>query len=427
MTEWQTMQMRDVMLGFFDGPHATPPPADSGPVFLGIKNITEGGALDLSQIRHIAEDDFSRWTRRVTPEPGDVVFSYEATLHRYALIPGGFRGCLGRRLALIRPDRSVVHPRFLHLAMLGPAWRTAVTERVISGATVDRIPIANFEQFPISVPDLATQEAVVAVLGAIDDLIENNQRRVKVLEEITRAIYREWFVHFRYPGHEDATLIESPLGRIPSGWSVQSLEQCASKLVDGDWVETKDQGGDSYRLLQVSNIAVGAFRETGKYRYVTDDTFQRLRCQAIALGDILISRMPDPVGRAWLVDHLDERAITVVDVGVLTPTSPAMGHFLNQVLNSPEQLARAETVATGTTRKRITRGVLARNQIIVPNDEVLTSFHGRVESAAEIASSLRRQIRQLVRTRGLLLPKLVTGEVDVSLLELDALVDGAVA
>ncbi len=118
--------MRDLMVEFHDGPHATPAPAAAGPVYLGIKNITDAGLLDLSDTRHIAEEDFARWTRRVTPRPGDIVFTYEATLHRYALIPDGFRGCLGRRLALIRPDHALVIPRFLHFLMLGPAWRETV-------------------------------------------------------------------------------------------------------------------------------------------------------------------------------------------------------------------------------------------------------------------------------------------------------------
>jgi len=95
--------MKDVMAEFYDGPHATPPFSSDGPIYLGIKNMTEDGHLDFSDIRHISEDDYVTWTRRVEPLPGDVVFTYEASLHRYAIIPEGFRGALGRRVALLRP------------------------------------------------------------------------------------------------------------------------------------------------------------------------------------------------------------------------------------------------------------------------------------------------------------------------------------
>ncbi|MCA1708465.1 MAG: hypothetical protein LC808_36370 [Actinobacteria bacterium] len=142
-------------------------------------------------MRHIAEEDFARWTRRVTPRAGDVVFTYEATLHRYALIPKGFRGCLGRRLALIRPNPDVVLPRFLHHLMLSPSWRATVTDRIISGATVDRIPIIDFPNFPIALPDIGTQRTVVNTLDAIYDLIDNNSRRSAVLQQMAHTIFAE--------------------------------------------------------------------------------------------------------------------------------------------------------------------------------------------------------------------------------------------
>ncbi|MDQ1255208.1 MAG: type restriction enzyme subunit, partial [Euryarchaeota archaeon] len=111
---WKKVPIKDLYLGLYDGPHATPKPSSSGPVFLGIKNVTEDGRLDLSQIRNISEDEFPKWTKRVLPAAGDIVFSYEATLNLYAMIPKGFQGCLGRRLALIRPDTKVVDPKFLY-------------------------------------------------------------------------------------------------------------------------------------------------------------------------------------------------------------------------------------------------------------------------------------------------------------------------
>ncbi len=230
MTTWQKLQMRDLMVEFHDGPHATPQPADAGPVYLGIKNITDAGMLDLREVRHIAEQDFGKWTRRVRPQAGDVVFTYEATLHRYALIPERFRGCLGRRLALIRANEAVVLPRYLHLLMLGPLWRETVTDRIISGATVDRLPIIDFPNFPVSVPDMATQHAVVGILGALDDLIENNRRRIELLERMAEAIYREWFVHLRFPGHENTIFVDSPLGAIPEGWAVRPLGELSTNL-----------------------------------------------------------------------------------------------------------------------------------------------------------------------------------------------------
>lgn len=215
--------IKEVARGIYDGPHATPPEADSGPIFLGIKNVTANGRLDLSEIRHVSEEHYPRWTRRVTPQANDIVFSYEATLHRYALIPKGFRGCLGRRMALIRPNPEKVVPRFLHYYFLCKHWHSVVEGNVISGATVDRIPLTKFPDFEVRLPDIETQTRIASILSAYDDLIENNQRRIQLLEQAARLLYKEWFVHLRFPGHEYVTIKDG----VPEGWERKTIGNVA--------------------------------------------------------------------------------------------------------------------------------------------------------------------------------------------------------
>src|SRR5947209_5032340 len=132
-TNWERVPIESAYLGLYDGPHATPKPASEGPIFLGIKNITEDGQLDLSEIRHISDEDFPAWTKRVQPHPGDIVFTYEATLNRYAILPEGFKGCLGRRLALIRPNPKQIDTSFLLYYFLGEEWRKTIANNMILG------------------------------------------------------------------------------------------------------------------------------------------------------------------------------------------------------------------------------------------------------------------------------------------------------
>ena len=211
--------IKDYCLGIYDGPHATPKEAGDGPVFLGIKNITDDGALDLSEIRHVSEEEYPRWTRRVTPQAGDVVFTYEATLHRYAIVPDGFRGCLGRRVALVRPDPDQVDSRYLLYFFLSRGWRQVIESNVITGATVDRVPLERFPSFPAALPRLRIQQQIAGILSAYDDLIENNRRRMALLEEAARQLYREWFVRLRFPGHEHTRITNG----VPEGWEKKTL------------------------------------------------------------------------------------------------------------------------------------------------------------------------------------------------------------
>ena len=169
---WRRVPIKNAYVGLFDGPHATPAPAVAGPIFLGIGNVTESGHLDLSSARHIAEEDFAKWTKRVTPSKGDIVFSYEATLNRYALIPRGFNGCLGRRLALIRTNPGDGRSLFLYLHFFTADWREVIAKNTLSGATVNRIPLSRFPEFPITLPP---DDLLVRFDGIVRPLIEQQE------------------------------------------------------------------------------------------------------------------------------------------------------------------------------------------------------------------------------------------------------------
>jgi type I restriction enzyme S subunit len=218
--------IKDFALGIYDGPHATPQEANDGPIFLGIKNVTPQGTLDFTEIRHVSDQEYPKWTKRVVPQENDIVFSYEATLHRYALIPAEFRGCLGRRMALVRPDPMKVHPRFLHYYFLTSSWRSVVEANIINGATVDRVPLTKFPDFQVRLPVLETQRRIASILSAYDDLIENNRRRIQLLEQSARLLYKEWFVHLRFPGHEHVNVKDG----VPAGWEKIQVKNVLSKV-----------------------------------------------------------------------------------------------------------------------------------------------------------------------------------------------------
>ena len=216
--KWEKAAIKSVCKGIYDGPHATPPVSDTGAIFLGISNFSNG-RLDLSDIRFISENDLPRWTKRVTPQASDIVFSYEATLNLYAVIPDGFRGCLGRRMALIRVDEEKAYYKFLYYYFYSDAWRVVIQENTVLGATVDRIPLVKFPDFLIDLPPLVTQHRIADILSAYDNLIENNQKEIKLLEEATQRLYKEWFVDLRFPGYEDVKIVDG----VPEGWKKDTI------------------------------------------------------------------------------------------------------------------------------------------------------------------------------------------------------------
>lgn len=135
----------------------------------------------MKTVSSISYENYPKWTKRVTPQENDVVFSYEANLESYARIPAGFEGCLGRRMAIMRPDPSAIDARFLYCYTQSPAWKAVIASRTVLGATVNRIPIATFPEFPLRLPSLPAQQRIAGVLSAYDKLIENNRRQIKLL------------------------------------------------------------------------------------------------------------------------------------------------------------------------------------------------------------------------------------------------------
>lgn len=368
--------------GIYDGPHATPEPSDSGPVFLGIKNVTDDGRLDFSEIRHVAEKDFSKWTRRVKPQKDDIVFSYEATLHRYARIPEGFEGCLGRRMALIRPDIHKVDPRFLHYYLLSPIWRAKMDEITISGATVNRIPLTIFPDVVVSFPGLNQQTRIADTLSAYDDLIENNRRRIALLEEAVRMLYREWFVHFRFPGHEHVKIIDG----LPEGWERRPLGS----------VLNLQRGFD----LPLGDRVSGGIPVYGSTGIVGEHNVAKVSFPTLVTG------RSGSLGTVCFVDGPCWPLNTSLWVTEFKAVSIYFGFFLLSEMN----LAKLNGGASVPT---LDRKVAHAANVVVPSPLLASLFDEQVNAMFAQKKLLEQQSQKLAQARDLLLPRLMSGEIAV--------------
>jgi type I restriction enzyme S subunit len=416
------MTMADVMDEFYDGPHATPPPVSEGPVYLGIKNMTEDGHLDLTDVRHISESDYPTWTRRVEPRPGDVIFTYEASLHRYAIIPDGFRGTLGRRVALLRPRTDLVDTRFLLYLFIGPEWRNTVLSRVNVGSTVDRLPLTDFPRFPVRLPPIWQQRKITAVLSAYDDLIENNTRRIRILEEMVQRLYGEWFVDFRYPGHEDMPLVESELGLIPANWSIDRVADHA-QVIRGRSYRSVDMANDGgVPFFNLKCIARdGGFRPEGIKRY----TGEFKESHRASTGDILmaVTDMTQErriVARAARVpDIREEFGVFSMDLVKIVPKD-LPGEYVLGMLQHSTFPDHVKAHANGANVLHLHPDRIREYRVAVPVPAVTRQYADQVGPTQHMADRLEAATGQLRAARDLLLPRLISGEINVDDLDVVA-------
>lgn len=397
-----SLPISDFAEGIFDGPHATQAESVEGPIFLGIKNITPEGRLNLAEIRHISETEFPRWTKRVEPSVGDIVFSYEATLHRYAVIPEGFRGCLGRRLGLVRLDRTKADPRFVHYYFLSELWRRVAESWVISGATVDRLPIKDFPKFAVSFPPLSAQKRIASILSAYDDLIENNLRRMGLLEEAARQLYREWFVRLRFPGHESTPVHKG----VPDGWAWKRLDS----VIDLN-PKTVPPSGEKKAWVSMSGLSENSMLiDEMEFKDGSSGTkFQR--------HDTLLARITPCLenGKTAFVQILNDGETSMGSTEFIvmrsSEVSPEFVYLLARTDNFRGIAIASTTGSSG--RQRVTTSVLADLPILVPSSETLGNFTERVRPMFDTVEKLQKQNTLLAEARDHLLPRLMRGEIEV--------------
>jgi type I restriction enzyme, S subunit len=182
-TGWRHVPVSDVCAGLFDGPHATPPESDSGAVFLGIRNFT-GTSLDFGDIRRISDSDYANWTKRVVPRSGDIVFTYEATLGFFAIIPVGLRCCLGRRTALVRPRTDAADGHYLFHWFVAPPFQEHLRAHRQPGSTVDRIWLKDFPSYPVLQPPSELVKCFDARVAPIWRRIHSNQEQSTALAQL---------------------------------------------------------------------------------------------------------------------------------------------------------------------------------------------------------------------------------------------------
>lgn len=408
-SEWVTFSLGSLCEDIFDGPHATPKKTEHGPIFLGISNLVNG-RIDLTKTEHLSEEDFMVWTRRVTPQPDDIVFSYETRLGEAALIPKGLRCCLGRRMGLLRCDTTKADPQFMLYAYLGPEFQQTIRERTIHGSTVQRIPLIELPDFPITIPPLPTQRRIAGILSALDEKIELNRQANATLEAMAQAIFKEWFVNFNYPG-ATGELVESELGLIPAEWYTNKSEELF-EVKDGTHDSPKSTI-DGYPLITTKHL-----RDDGQIdfsvanRISEQDFFDICRRSKVDHQDILYS-MIGTIGNIALVSEKDVD-FAIKNIGLFkTSQRPDFAIFMNYYLRSDFSKSYFRERMSGSTQQYVTLKTLRNLPVLVPDSSSLLSWNSLIAPIIEKIHSNQLQEQLLAQCRDILLPRFMRGEIDV--------------
>ena len=406
MSEWQATTIADlgrVVTG------STPPSRNPGwfgesTPFVTPSDMTAGDRRPQPE-RWLSDDGRAGLRTRLVPGDSVAFVCIGATIGKVCLLPT--ESVTNQQINTVIPSAGT-DSRFLYYLLMHAAPAIA---QAASGAATPIINKSAFSNVAVRVPDHPTQSCIGQVLGGLDDLIENNRRRVEVLEEMARAIYREWFVEFRYPGHQDVPLVGSAVGPIPEGWMGHPFAEVAS-FVNGFAFKPSHWGSEGRPIIKIKELKQGVV--AGTPRHPAESIAEKYWVER---GDLLFSWSADLGVYLWN----DEPGLLNQHLFTVRPTHPFLTiaflfHALDQAM--PQFRARAQ----GTTMRHIKRSALSEVQTSIPAEELLGRFTRAVEPMHEESARLRREATLLEALRDLLLPKLVTGQIDVSTLDLDALV-----
>ncbi|MDW5551094.1 restriction endonuclease subunit S [Methanosarcina sp.] len=284
-------------------------------------------------------------------------------------------------------------------------------QNISKGTTQDNLSLDKLLLFKFLVPSVGTQRKIASILSNYDDLIENNTRRIEILEQIAKLVYEEWFIKFRFPGHEKVKIVPSELGEIPEGWRIDKLEKIANV---NELSLKKGEEPQEINYVDISSVTTGKIDETKFIAY--SDAPSRAR-RIVKHGDIIWSTVrPNRKSFALILNPLPN---LIVSTGFAVITAKSIPYtYLYHILTADDFVGYLTNNATGAAYPAVNADDFKNANILVPTDDLLDQFNKIVSNLFNLKHNLLDKNQNLRKTRDLLLPKLISGEIDVSDLDI---------
>jgi type I restriction enzyme S subunit len=341
-------------------------------------------------------------------EPGTLCITIAANIAESAIL--GVRGCFPDSVVGFIPDPTKADVRFVKYYM---DTLKLQMQSISRGTTQDNLSVDKLLTFDFLTPPIPVQQRIAGILSAYDELIENSQRRIKILEAMARGLYREWFVHFRFPGHENHPRVALALGEIPQGWKVRKIGELIQFKSGFAFKSGTFTADGEHRLVTIKNVQDGSFNPESDSRM--DALPERLPPYCVLEdGDILLS-LTGNVGRVCLV--FDGPFLLNQRVAKLVPVSAPDRALTYCMFRDPEMRTRLELLSNGVAQQNLSPVLASQMEFVCPPRHLLLQFSSLAEPILNSVVGLHTKIQNLRRTRDLLLPRLLSGQINVEAAE----------
>lgn len=380
-----------------------PEDTETGVVLIRGGDISNG-SIDKENLRTITQH-VSRPYARTILRGGEVVISLVGNPGEVAVVPDSLAGAnLARQAGLIalRPE---VHASYLKYYLMSPTGRAELFQRT-QGAVQQVINLSDLKQVKVRLPSYQVQLRIADVLSAYDDLIENNRRRIALLEEAARLLYREWFVHLRFPGHEYVKMIDG----LPDGWTRQTLDDVCDAIGGGTPKTSKPEywnDGDIpwYTPTDITRNSCLALLDSSSR--ITETGLQGSSARMLPAGTVLMTSRAS-VG-FFGITHTPS-CTNQGFINIIPSDLRARMYLLHNLMHRVEEI---RSHAGGATYKEISKGKFRALPVVVPRASLLREFEEQASAMHGQVRTLHTMSQKLTRARDLLLPRLMNGEIAV--------------
>lgn len=377
--KWEKVRLEDCCYSISDGDHQPPPKAQQGIPFVTISNINSMNQLDFSDTMFVPKEYYQSLDEKRKVRKGDVLYSVVGSFGIPVLIKEERPFVFQRHIAILRPKEDIVDSGFLFYTMLNRDFY-AKADAVAIGAAQRTVSLGSLRNIKIDVPSLESQKHIADILSAYDDLIENNQKQIKLLEEAAQRLYKEWFVDLRFPGHENTKIVDGVL----EGWRRGLLKELISVNYGKDHKKAPDDG----------NIPV----------YGSGGLMRKCNKSLFSGEAVLIPRK----GSLNNIMYVDETFWTVDTMFYATMKQPHTAVFVYFFVKAFDMYS----MNIGAAVPSMTAKILDAMDVVIPDKETLEKFDKCAKMYFNKIKTLQGQNERLKMARDLLLPKLMNGIVE---------------
>lgn len=377
------MKLEDVCELIVDCPHSTANDEGNGFPLIRTPNIGKG-RLILEGVHRVSQEVYDKRNLRAVPQDDDLIFAREAPAGNVAVIKNGEKVCLGQRTVLLRPNKALVNPDFLAYYLLSPQQQYGLLGTA-NGATVAHVNIPTVRNLKIDVPDLDKQVKIASIISSYDNLIENNQKQIKLLEEAAQRLYKEWFVDLRFPGYETTSVVD----RVPEGWIKENVGSLLGKIPRTKQVMTSEVfSTGAIPVIDQSRSFIAGY--TNDFETVVD-----IGIPIIVFGD-----------HTRILKYITFPFAKGADGTQL---------IVSNVENMPQSLFYCSLVNLDLSNYHYARHFkyLKAEEILTPTSGIAYKFDNFVAPLFKQIQMLRNQCKFAIEARDRLLPKLMSGEIEV--------------